>query len=144
MNKLVVAALALAVLSGCASVPKGDPTQDAALKTFQVAPDQAGIYIYRNESFGAAVAMDVAVDGQAVGKTGANTYLFKQVAPGKHSVSSSAENTDTVDVDVQPGSLVYIWQEVKMGMISARTKLHVVSETQGKSGVGETSLAASR
>jgi len=144
MKKLAVAALALAVLSGCASVPKGDPAQDAALKTFQVAPDQAGIYIYRNESMGAAVTMDVAIDGQPVGQTGANTYLYKQVTPGKHTVTSSAENTDTLDVDVQPGSLVYIWQEVKMGMISARTKLHEVSETQGKSGVGETSLAASR
>jgi hypothetical protein len=144
MKKLAFAALALAVLSGCASVPKGDPAQDAALKTFQVAPDQAGIYIYRNESMGAAVTMDVAIDGQPVGQTGANTYLYKQVTPGKHTVTSSAENTDTLDVDVQPGSLVYIWQEVKMGMISARTKLHEVSETQGKSGVGETSLAASR
>lgn len=144
MKKLAVAALAMAVLAGCASVPKGDPAQDAALKAFQVAPDQSGIYIYRNESFGAAVTMDVAIDGQAVGQTGANTYLYKQVAPGKHTVTSSAENTSTLEVDAQPGRLVYIWQEVKMGMISARTQLHEVSETQGKSGVGETSLAASR
>ena len=141
MKKLISIAVIALAISGCASVPMGDPKENAALKTFQVAPDKAGIYIYRNESMGGAVKMDVAVDGQPVGQTAANTYLFKEVTPGKHAVSSSAENTDTIDVDVKQGSLAYIWQEVKMGVLYARTKLHLVSEEEGKKGVQETNLA---
>jgi hypothetical protein len=144
MKKLVTITLAAAalVLGGCASVPMGDPQRDAALKNFQVAPDKAGIYVYRNETLGAAIKMDVAVDGQPVGQTAANTYLYKEVAPGKHVVSSSSENTDTVEVDLKPGTLAYIWQEVKMGFMMARTKLHLVTEADGRKGVLETKLAA--
>ncbi len=59
-------------------------------------------------------------------------------------VPSKAENTDTVEVEAKPGSLLYVWQEVKMGVLSARTKLHVVEEAQGKKGVQETKLAESK
>lgn len=136
--------VAILTLSGCASVPMGDPKRDAELKTFAVAQDKAGIYVYRNESMGAAVKMDVSIDGQLIGQTAAKTYFYKDVMPGKHTVTSSAENTDTLEVDVKPGTLAYIWQEVKMGLLYARTKLHLVSEEDGKKGVLETSLAASQ
>ena len=84
MRKLFSAILVTLAVSGCASVPMGDPKQDAALKTFKIAPNKAGIYIYRNESFGAAVKMDVAIDGRPLGQTAAKTYLFKEVAPVKY------------------------------------------------------------
>jgi hypothetical protein len=144
MKKFLAAAAIGLVFTGCASVPMGDPKQDAALKAFTVAPDKAGIYVYRNESFGAAIKMNVSIDGAEIGQTAANTYLFKEVAPGKHTVASKAENTDAVEIDAKPGTLTYIWQEVKMGILAARTKLQVVSEAQGKKGVQETKLAASK
>ena len=140
VSLLLVAAL---VISGCASVPMGDPKKDTQAKTFTVAQDKAGIYIYRNESFGAAVKMDVSIDGQVIGQTAAKTYFYKEVTPGKHVVSSTAENTDTLEVDVKPGTLAFIWQEVKMGFLYARNELHIVPEEEGKKGVQETNLAAS-
>lgn len=144
MSKLPAALLISLTLVGCASVPMGDPKADGAAKTFQVPADKAGIYVYRNESMGAAVKMDVIIDGQNIGETAANTYFYKEVAPGKHTVTSKAENTDTVEVDLKPGTLAYIWQEVKMGVMFARTKLHLVSEQEGKKGVLETKLAVSK
>lgn len=36
----------------------------------------------------------------------------------------------------------YVWQEVKMGFIAARSKLQVVDEATGRKGVAETALAA--
>ena len=129
------------VLASCASVPMGDARQDAALKTFSIPPDKAGVYVYRNESMGAAIKMDVEFDGQAIGQTAANTYLYKEVSPGRHTITSKAENTDSVEVDAKPGTLSYIWQEVKMGIMYARTKLHIVNELEGKKGVLETKLA---
>lgn len=143
MNRIFFPTIVALAISGCASVPMGDPKKDAQAKTFAVAQDKGGIYIYRNESMGAAVKMDVAIDGQAIGQTAANTYFYKEVAPGKHVVSSTAENTDTLEVEVKPGKLAFIWQEVKMGLLYARNKLHLVTEEEGKKGVQETNLAAS-
>ena len=144
MKRMFIAAVLASSLVGCASVPMGDAKQDAALKTFSVPADKAGVYIYRNESMGAAVKMDVEVDGKVIGQTAANTYLYKEVAPGKHTVSSKAENTDTIEIDAKPGTLTYIWQEVKMGLMYARTKLNLVGEAEGKKGVLETKLAETK
>lgn len=144
MTRFCTAVAFAMALSGCASVPMGDAQQDAALKAFTVAANRAGIYVYRNESMGAAIKMDVAIDGVDIGQTAAKTYMFSEVAPGRHTVVSKAENTDTLEVDLKAGTLTYIWQEVKMGALYARTKLHLVDEAQGRKGVQETRLAASR
>jgi len=144
MKKLIFAAVIASSLVGCASVPMGDVKQDAALKTFTVPADKAGVYVYRNESMGGAVKMDVAVDGVAIGQTAAKTFLYKEVTPGKHTISSKAENTDTVEIDAKAGTPSYIWQEVKMGVMYARNKLHLVDEAEGKKGVLETKLAESK
>ena len=144
MKKILFAAVIASSLIGCASVPMGDAKQDAALKTFSVPADKAGVYIYRNESMGGAVKMDVELNGKVIGQTAAKTYLYKEVAPGKHTISSKAENTDSIEIEAKPGTLSYIWQEVKMGVLYARTKLHLVDETKGKKGVLETKLAETK
>ncbi|MHB1700861.1 MAG: DUF2846 domain-containing protein [Acidobacteriaceae bacterium] len=144
MKKLLIGIFMLSALAGCASVPMGSAQQDAALKTFTVPPDKAGIYIYRNESFGASVKMDVAVDSKPIGQTAANTYLYEQVSPGMHVVTSKAENTDSIKVDAKAGTMVFIWQEVKMGILYARNKLHLMSTSEGEAGVNETHLAVSK
>ena len=131
----------VSLLVGCASVPMGDPKQDAALKTFTPKPDVAGIYVYRNESMGAAIKMDVEVDGQNIGQTAAKTYLYKEVAPGKHIVTGKAENNSSVEVNAIAGKLYYIWQEVKMGLMYAGNKLQLMDEAEGQKGVKESSLA---
>jgi hypothetical protein len=143
MKALLAGFISVVALAGCATVPMGDSKRDAELKSFTVAQDKAGIYIYRNESIGAAVRMDIAIDGRTIGQSAAKTYFYKEVSPGKHTVSSSAENTDTLEVDVRPGTLAFIWQEVKMGLLYARTKLHLVSEDEGRKGVLESRLATS-
>ena len=144
MKKILVLAAIAANLVGCASVNMGDAQQDAAAKQFTAPAGKSGVYIYRNESMGAAVKMDVEVDGNALGQTAAKTYLYKEIAPGKHTITSKAENTDTVEIDAKPGVLYYVWQEVKMGILYARTRLHLVDEAQGKEGVMETKLAKAK
>jgi hypothetical protein len=144
MKQIAAAALLCASLVGCASVNMGDAKQDAAAKTFSAPAGKAGLYVFRNESMGAAIKMDVSIDGQAVGQTAANTFLYKEVAPGKHTIASKAENTDTLEVDAKPGMLYFIWQEVKMGILSARSKLQLVDEAKGKKGVMETKLAETK
>jgi len=120
----------------------GDTKKDAELKLFSSKPNVAGLYVYRNESFGAAIRMDVEIDGKPVGQTAAKTYFYKEVTSGKHVITSKSENTDSIEIDTVAGKIYYIWQEVKMGLIYARTKLTLVSEEEGKKGVLESQLAA--
>ncbi|MBT3067519.1 DUF2846 domain-containing protein [Rhodoferax sp. U11-2br] len=141
MKKFIALAAVTLSLVGCASVNMGDAKQDASAKKFTAPKDNTAVYIYRNESMGGAVKMDVELDGKPIGQTAAKTFLYKEVAPGKHTLSSKAENTDSLEIDAKPGALLYIWQEVKMGVLYARTKLHLVDATQGQKGVLESKLA---
>ena len=142
-NLIWIAALSISLV-GCASVNMGDAKQDAALKTFTTSKDKTGVYIYRNESMGAAIKMNVELDGKTIGQTAAKTYLYKEVTPGKHTFTSKAENDSSLEVDAKPGTMLYIWQEVKMGFIGARSKLQLVDQAQGQKGVQETQLAETK
>jgi hypothetical protein len=128
----------LIVLSGgCASVPMSSLDEDAAAKRFDVAPDKSNIYFYRDEEFGGAIAMPVALDGKVAGKTAANTYFLWIVEPGPHEITSLTENTATLKINAEAGRNHFVWQEVKMGMWTARSQLHEVSEEVGRKGVME-------
>jgi hypothetical protein len=141
LNRLLTL-ISLLLLSACASVPMGDAQKDATHKTFSASTNTAGVYLYRNENFGAAIRMDVLVDGQTIGQSAAKTYFYVDLPPGKHSFISKSENEDTLTLDLMAGKLYYIWQEVKMGILYARTKLNLMTETEGKAGVLECQLAA--
>jgi hypothetical protein len=142
LKKLASAgALALVVLAtGCASVPMAKPELDTAAKSYSVKPDKANIYVYRNETFGAAIKMPVVLNGKLVGDTAAKTFLILEVPPGKHTVMSKTENDSTVTVDAAAGRNYFLWQEVKMGMFAARSSLQQVDDAIGKAGIAECKL----
>jgi hypothetical protein len=143
MRKLLFCLLAL-LFAGCASVPMGDAKRDAELKNFTPNSDKAGVYVYRNEVIGAAIKMDVELDGKHLGRTASKVYLYTEVAPGKHTIVSRAENEDTLELEVMAGKLYYVWQEVKMGLWSARSKLSLMTDEEGKKGVSECQLAETK
>lgn len=135
--------LAVVLLAGCAAtVPLGDVKTDAMLKQFSPPPDAVRIYIYRNENYGSAYKLDVLVDGMEIGSTSAKTYLYKDVSPGSHTITSKGEDRDTVEVNAKIGTLVFVWQEAKFGTVYLRSKLHVVNPVEGRAGVQESRLAA--
>ena len=134
--------LILSTLAGCASVPMGDTQADANAKHFAAPASSAAIYIYRNEFQGAAIKMPVDVDGKHVGTNVANTFIYTEVAPGKHTLVSKAENDSELTIDAVAGKIYYVWQEVKIGFVIARTKLHLVDEPTGQAGVKETNLVS--
>ncbi|HVT37184.1 MAG TPA: DUF2846 domain-containing protein [Nevskiaceae bacterium] len=136
----ISAVLALALMTGCASVPMATPEADAQAKTFKAPADKANLYIYRNESFGSAVKMTVLLDNQLAGDTGPHTYILKSVAPGSHTLTSKTENDATLTIDAAAGKNYYVWQEVKMGALSAGSQLHLVDDTAGQAGVQDCKL----
>lgn len=139
----LAAVVALLGLGGCASVPMASKQQDAAAKQFHAPADKSRIYLYRNETFGAAIRMAVSLDGKSMGQTGPKTYFMWDVAPGPHTIESLTENTSKLTLDTQPGQLYFVWQEVKMGFLSPRSALHSVNRQTGEQAVKECGLAKS-
>ncbi len=134
---MAVCALVTGLLAGCAAVPMASQEADAGAKQFQPKPGMANIYLYRNETFGAAIAMTVSLDGKIMGRTGPQTYFLWEVAPGRHEIQSHTENTSKLTLEAQAGRNYYVWQEVKMGMWQPGSLLQEVKEADGRKGVLE-------
>lgn len=135
----IIFAITLA-LSGCASLPMASESADMQAKSFTPTTDQASLYIYRNESLGRAVKMTVLIDGAPVSQTVAESYIHLTLPPGEHVILSKAENDASINIDMQAGQTYFVWQEVKMGVLSARSALHVVDAQKGRSGVEQSTL----
>jgi hypothetical protein len=127
-------------LAGCASVPMASAEDDARIKLLVPAPDAGLIYLYRNEIFGAAIHMEVTMDGRLAGATVAKSFMVWEVPPGVHTLMSHSEDESMITISVQPGGRYFVWQEVKMGLMSARSQLQQVPEAQGRQGVGACKL----
>lgn len=127
----------LSVLTGCASVPMGSDAEDLAAKSFLPRQGKANIYVYRHETMGAAVKMPVSLNGRIAGLTASKTYFLFEVDPGSHRVASHTENTSELTVNASAGRNYYVWQEVKMGLMQARSNLQLMDDTAGRAGVME-------
>jgi len=148
MKQFFIVILFIIFATGCANIKSmpqlASKQEDIRLKSFEAPKKNAIIYIYRNEIRGNIAIMDVKVDGEFLGETVWKTYLYKEVTPGTHIITSKAANEHSIEIDVKAGSVNYIWQEVKLGILSPRSKLHLVSSAEGKAGVLESKLIVTK
>ena len=128
----------IALMAGCASVNKAPAAVDAESKQFKANASVAQVYVYRNETLGAALSMPVAVDGKVAGSTGPHSFFKFNLPAGSHTITSQGDESK-LTLNTEPGKLYFVWQEVKMGMLSGSSKLQLVPEDQGKKGVAECS-----
>ena len=127
---------------GCASINRAPPEQDTAAKKFTQNPETSQVYVYRNETLGAALSMPVTVDGKLAGTTGPKSFFKFDLPAGNHTLTSQGSKS-ILDIETQNGELYFIWQEVKMGAFSGGSELQVVDETKGKKGVSACKLIQS-
>jgi len=141
LKKLVVASVIVgtAFVSGCASVNKAPAAMDAEAKKFAPNANYSQVYVYRNETMGAALSMPVTVDGKLAGTTGPNSFFKFDLPAGKHVITSQG-NESKLDIETLNNKNYYVWQEVKMGAFSGGSKLQLVDEAKGKAGVRECTL----
>ena len=97
--------------------------------------------MFRDESMGGSVKMTLNLDGQFLGDTGPKTFHWVTLKPGKATPVGKAENESTLEFTAKPGQSLYVWQEVKMGLLSAGNRLELVDEERGHAGVAECELA---
>lgn len=138
-QKLIFTSLVILTI-GCQTIPRAPKELDEKAKAFSAPKENANIYIYRHEMFGGANTIPVLLNGIVIGKTQAKTFILKNVPSGKQNIVSQAETDDEIAFNVESGKNYFVWQEVKMGLFYARSKLHIVSEEKGQKEVRECSL----
>jgi hypothetical protein len=124
------------ILVGCSSVSKTSTQDDAKAKKFKLADTKkAGLYVFRDEYLGGAIKMDIYLNNKYFGSTQYKSYLFKELKPGMYNIRGEAENTTSIDVRLKPGEIYYVWQEVRMGVLTARNRIQKVDKNRGQQGV---------
>ena len=145
-TRLLFLLLATILLQSCSSLPS--PQEMAAeIKDYKL-PQQPQehntlVYVVRPSSLGGLIRFNVFLDGRddedEMGFNRGSQYIYFFVKPGKHIISSKAENWDTIKIKAKRGDVVYIQQSTEMGFIMARNTLNQLSETIGKYHIKNTS-----
>lgn len=137
--------VALIAITGCASTSMAPKEQDAASKTFKApSSNMAGLYIYRNSSFGAALLKTVSIDNNIIGATAAKTYFHREISPGEHTLATQSEWSDNqLNVNTEAGKNYFIHQYIKIGVLVGGAGLESVTEAEGQKGVLECNEALS-
>ncbi|MGB3429480.1 MAG: hypothetical protein WBA53_15045 [Burkholderiaceae bacterium] len=145
LRYFALAWVAAVALAGCATgLPgAGDPAVDASLKQFSVAPDKAGLYVYRiaDSPFTTPPSV-IQVDGTTVGLTSLMRYVYVELPPGRHSVQTSGNAMVPLEFESAPGSLTYVLEEVPtVRAQNLGTQLRRVDEAAGQAAVLRTALS---
>jgi len=135
----IVSAVALAALTGCASLPSPEVMR-AETASFQLPklPEagKAMVYVVRPSGPGGLIRFNVFVDNQEaaseMGYTRGSQYIYFQVTPGEHKIYSKAENWAEAQISAQAGEVIFIQQEPSMGIIMARNSITKIEELPGK------------
>jgi hypothetical protein len=144
MRKMIWSIALLALLTGCASVKMQDKAASERAKQFaQPSAGSAGLYVYRDSAFGAALKKDVWVDGKCIGESAPNVFFFTEVAPGNRKVSTESEfSPNDLALMVEAGKNYFVRQFIKMGVFVGGAGLETIPEEQGRAAVAKLELAA--
>ncbi len=133
------AVLSIALLYGCASAPSMEKMQAEVAQYSLPKPavaDKGLVYVVRPSNVGMMVRFNVFLDDKEadseMGYNRGNQYIYFYVTPGQHVISSKAENWSDMPVTVKAGEVIYLKQEVEVGMIMARNSLKVLSDVEGR------------
>jgi len=130
MLKFALLAISLSIFAGSASTIQYVKIPDQNIPIEDTT--KCRIYVYRPTTFGYAVQIPITDSNNIVGKTGPNGYLCWERSPGTIIVEGRAENTSAVSINAQNGKAYYVLQDIRMGILSARTDLEIVEPARGK------------
>ena len=132
--KLKVIALFMSILIfGCAAAPKASQADNVEAKKFVTSNTESTIYVFRTGTLvGAAIGFEVSLDGKILGTVAPNTFHMVKVEPGDHSIAvSSTENNDFKNITTEPGENYFFKVHPKMGVVTARAGITMVSKEEG-------------
>ena len=142
---LILAVSAIMFANSCASTSKAGEDQSAQAKSFEKPADKGVVYLYRTgRAVGAAVSIQVKVNGMDAGGTGPGTFFRWELTPGTYAFSSfTSESSAVVEVEVKANEHYFIKQDARMGINSGRVTMVVQNESTGMSDVNNCKLLVS-
>lgn len=145
MSKYVAAAaLATALISGCASVPM--ESKDASAKAKQFNPPSAGnsgLYIYRDSFVGKALKKDIWVDGKCLGESAPDVFFHDEVkGDQEHKFSTESEfSPNDLTIKTAAGQNYFIRQYIRLGVFVGGANLELVNAEEAKKVISSLELA---
>lgn len=136
----IFAGLVVATTGGCVTVPVSSDTVDQEAKTFVPPTGKGSLYIYRpSNMFSWNTLFPVSINGLSAGQTMPDSYALLNLAPGTYVIESTApESTAHLEVTIEAGKNVFIWQEGLQGAIRGpKIELHRADENTGRRAVME-------
>ena len=137
--KITSIILALAVFSGCASLPKPEEMKTDIVGYELPELPEAGkaiVYVVRPSSVGSLIRFNVFVDDEEasseMGFTRGSEYIYFNLMPGSHRILSKAENWAEATVTDNEGDIIFIQQDAAMGLLMARNSIFQLPDYQGK------------
>jgi len=142
--RLLMLAVIASLFTGCASVPTESAEKTQQLKAFAPpAQGQAGVYVYRDSSFGALVKRDLWIDGECLGRSATKVFFYQTVtANQEHDFATESEfSPNHLKLFTEAGKNYFIRQYIKLGVISGGANLEVIDEAKAKKAVESLKLA---
>jgi hypothetical protein len=140
----VLTTILVMMIAGCMTAPLAPSVLDAKMKEFVPQEGKAGLYIYRDDGGRLIPPLTTTVNGFLLGDTIPNTYFRLNAAPGMYVIESSigtiGKKLAPLTLNVEAGNNYFVFQEVKMGLLSNQFSLRQTDETTGSSGVLRASL----
>ncbi len=112
---LFVAALALALLSGCAVGPKLD---ELYAEPPGPKPGQARIYFYRPiDAFLIARETEVVINDERIGLAVSGAVFYRDALPGRYRIHTVDDEISVVYLSLEAGDVAYIRTQSQLGSI---------------------------
>jgi hypothetical protein len=127
----ISAFISISILLSC-STAKISTVELDKVKMLQPPSDKALVYFVRPSSIGTAIKFGVSCDGKELGSTKGKRFIYAIVDTGMHTFVCTAENKSELILKTEAGKIYFIEQQVKMGIVAARTKLVRLDEVSGR------------
>ncbi|MDE0766676.1 MAG: DUF2846 domain-containing protein [Amylibacter sp.] len=142
--KKVIYALAVIILSGCATVDLEDSSKDLAAKEFNLPTEgQSGLYIFRKFGPGTALKKDIRINGKCIGESAPSIYFYNELAGDtEHEISTESEfSPNKIYLPMLGGQNYFVENYITMGAFVGGANLRVIDESKGKAAVLKLKLA---
>ncbi len=126
---------------GCSAVGTMPKDVDEQAKNMTPTEGKALVYVVRPARIGMAVGMRVSCDGHEIGYTGGKRFIYAVLDSGAHVFASQSENKSELPLVLEAGKIYYLEQQVKMGLIVARSKLVRLNDEEGRKKLLKCSLS---
>ena len=135
----------LLLLVSCAQVPLASEQQRNAASGFRPQPGKAGVYVFRETGFvGSAIAYFVYVDGRLLGICGNGMFLYAEIDPGRHILSTDLTQFRDTSINVESGRVYFVRLSAYLQLsVGSPAPLRSVSQEEGRRGVTKCKQAAS-